>query len=104
MNNETKIRTIISAVVMANMALIAFDNLFDIFVPSDNLAYVVISVIAMFIAWFVCLYNNNDFSEEACQGTGLTRMLKASKKDRIGEDFFNFVEEVEDEEEGEARA
>lgn len=102
MNNGTKIRTIISAIIMANMALIAFDV--DIFGVAGNLIYIAISVLAMFIAWLVCLYKNNDFSEEACQGTGLTRLLKASKKNKIGEDFFDFVEEVDDEEEGEVHA
>lgn len=43
-------------------------------------------------------YFNNDFTEEACKGTGITRQLKAEKKeDYIGDYFFEDEEEDEDE-------
>ena len=42
-------------------------------------------------------YFNNDFTKEACEGTGITRQLKAEKKmDYIGDRFYD--EEDEDDE------
>ena len=37
-------------------------------------------------------WKNNDFTAEACEATGLMRMLKASKKGTNGENFFDKVE------------
>ena len=37
-----------------------------------------------------------EFSPEACQGTGLTRLLKAASKGVNGENFVEQVEEVEE--------
>jgi hypothetical protein len=45
--------------------------------------------VANFIIVFCATYFNNDYSEEACQGTGYTRQLKAeSKADYVGERFY----------------
>jgi hypothetical protein len=45
----------------------------------------------MFVAWGVSHYKNNDYSKEACEGTGLTRLLKAQKNGAKGENFFDAV-------------
>ena len=95
MNNETEIRTIVAAIVAINEALMAcgitrFEGV------TENAIYMVVSTIAMFVAWGVSHYKNNDYSKEACEGTGVTRLLKAQKKGAKGENFFDAVKEAEE--------
>ena len=43
-------------------------------------------------------YYNNDYTEEACVGTGITRQLKAEKEEGyIGDIFFTDIDEVVEE-------
>jgi hypothetical protein len=50
-----------------------------------------------FVVIFLITYYNNDFTPEACEGTGITRQLKAEQgKDYIGDRFYD--EEDEDDE------
>ena len=98
MNNGTKFRTIVSIIAAINMVLIAFN--IDIFEGStENVYYLAISCILMVVTWFFSHYKNNDYSPEACQGTGLTRLLKSYKKGVNGENFMDTVDEVSDEDE-----
>jgi SPP1 family holin len=54
-----------------------------------NKIYAVLSLIATAIALGINHYYNNDYTEEARIGTGMTRMLKMEKReDFIGEKFF----------------
>ena len=95
MNNGTIGRTVAVAIAIINQILITFN--IDIFKGStDNIAYQIISVIVLFVTVALALYMNNDFSPEACKGTGYTRLLKLSKKDVIGENFFDQPDEVEE--------
>ena len=70
-----------------------------------NLVYRILSVVANFIIVFCATYFNNDYSEEACIGTGMTRQLKAEKKQGYVGDFFytdyeqEFPDEVGEEDE-----
>ena len=88
MNKGTIIRTIMAVALVINSGAIAtgvaeFEN------PTVNLVYKVVSFIATAIILFVNTYYNNDYTPEACEGTGLTRQLKAEKKaDYDGEEFF----------------
>lgn len=88
MNFGTKLRTILVVATCFNTALMAtditqFDN------PLINLIYRILSVAANFIIVFCATYFNNDYSEEACLGTGYTRQMKAEQKeDYKGEVFF----------------
>jgi SPP1 family holin len=93
MNKETKIRTVVAAIVSINEALMAF-GITHFEGVTENTIYMVVSTIAMFITWGVSHYKNNDFSEEGCEGTGLTRLLKAQKKGVNGENFFDEAKEV----------
>lgn len=64
----------------------------------------VIIVVSGLIVDALTTYYNNDFTEEACIGTGVTRQLKAEKKEGyVGDFFFNEYEQeyVENDEEGE---
>lgn len=97
MNKGTILRTILAIAVSINTALAvtdvtSFEN------DKLNLAYKIASMVVNFIVVAINTYYNNDYTEEACIGTGMTRMLKAQKKEGfIGEDFGD---EVKDEYEG----
>lgn len=97
MNKGTILRTILAVAVSINTALAvtdvtSFEN------DKLNLAYKIASMVVNFIVVAINTYYNNDYTEEGCIGTGMTRMLKAQKKEGfIGEDFGD---EVKDEYEG----
>lgn len=67
-------------------------------------ACAIIIVVAGLVVDVLTTYYNNDFSEEACIGTGITRQLKAEKKDNyVGDYFFADYEQEYDEESAEDR-
>jgi len=75
MNFGTKLRTVLAIATCFNTALMAcdwaqFNN------PTLDLVYRVCSVVANFIIVFCVTWFNNDYTPEACEGTGLTRALK----------------------------
>lgn len=88
MNKGTIIRTVMAVALVINSGAIAtgvaeFEN------PTVDMIYKIISFIATAVILFVNTYYNNDYTPEACEGTGLTRQLKAEKKaDYDGEVFF----------------
>lgn len=62
--------------------------------------WIVLTIAAGWTVDYLTTYYNNDYTEEACIGTGLTRQLKAEGKDGYGGDiFFSEDEEVGDEDE-----
>lgn len=88
MNKGTKIRTILVIATCLNTALLSTD-----FAQFHNqtldLIYRILSVALNFVIVACATYFNNDYTEEACIGTGITRQLKAEKKeDYIGDYFF----------------
>lgn len=88
MNLGTKIRTILVIATCLNTALLATD-IAQFHNPTLDLIYKVASVVLNFIIVACATYYNNDFSEEACLGTGYTRQRKAEQKeDYKGEIFF----------------
>ena len=88
MNKGTKIRTVLVIASCFNTALMAtdvaqFNN------PTVNLIYKILSVVANFVIVFCATWFNNDYTEEACIGTAVTRQLKAEQEDGyIGEYFY----------------
>lgn len=106
MNFGTKIRTILAVATCLNTALMATD-VAQFHNETVNLVYRILSVILNFIVVACVTWYNNDYTPEACEGTGLTRALKAEAK---GEDGFDltiaedeYIEDIEDiEDEGEA--
>lgn len=104
MNQGTIIRTILVIATCFNTALMATD-VAQFGNETVNLVYRILSVVANFIIVFCATYFNNDYSEEACQGTGMTRQLKAEKKQGYVGDFFytdyeqEFPDEVGEEDE-----
>lgn len=100
MNFGTKIRTILAVATCLNTALMATD-VAQFHNDTVNLIYRILSVILNFIVVACVTWYNNDYTPEACEGTGLTRQMKAEKADGyIGEVFDDLdEEEVEDEQE-----
>lgn len=95
MNKGTVIRTILVIATCFNTALMATD-VAQFGNETLNLIYKILSVVANFVIVFCGTYFNNDYSEEACIGTGVTRQLKAEKRDDYVGDYF-FAEEDLDE-------
>lgn len=93
MNTETKIRTIVAIAAAINIILIIF-GVFDF-----NLFYKIVSVIIMLASWFASHYFNNDYSIEHAEQTGLARLRKKNRNNIIGEDFFDYIEDMFDDEE-----
>ena len=99
MNFGTILRTVLVIASCFNTALMATD-VAQFHNPKLDLAYKILSVIANFIIVFCATYFNNDYTEEACQGTGMTRQLKAEKKEGyIGDKFYTDSEEEVSEDE-----
>jgi len=79
--------TILRIAALAIAVLAAIVCMFDIIVLP--LWVKVIIAIALLAACVVCAYFNNDFSEAACKGTGMTRQIKRELKDNyVGERFY----------------
>lgn len=100
MNNGTLIRTILAIATCFNTALMATD-VAQFHNPTVNLIYRILSVIANFVIVFCATYFNNDYTEQAAEGTGYTRQLKAEAKgENIGVDVEG-LEYLEDGDEDE---
>lgn len=88
MTKGTIIRTILVIATCFNTALMATD-VAQFHNPTIDLIYKIMSVVANFVIVFCATYFNNDYTEEASYGTGVTRQLKAeSKADYVGERFY----------------
>ncbi len=90
MNSGTILRTILAVAVSINTAL-AVTDLTEFGNETINLIYKIVSIVLNFIIVAINTYYNNDYTEAACEGTGLTRLLKQQEKIKegkaIGEDF-----------------
>lgn len=105
MNKGTKIRTAL-AVAVAFYAAVIKTDLTEFGNPTLDIIYQAVMKIATFVVIFLITYYNNDYTEEACIGTGITRQLKAEKLDdylgeRFFDDFGDTDEEVGEEDESE---
>lgn len=99
MNVGTKLRTIFFAIACINQAIVSVGDI-DFGNHTVNVIYKVISTAFTIIAGAIALYYNNDFTEEACIGTGVTRQLKAEKsEDYIGDVFFEDIDEEDESDE-----
>ena len=107
MNTGTKQRTAARVLASIGTVLAVWKAVYE-FVLAETGQMIVAALIATALACaviivdFVTTYYNNDFTEEATIGTGLTRQLKAEKaKGYIGDYFYTENEEVEADEEAE---
>ena len=103
MNKGTKIRTALRILVSIYSAFcvhqVAISQLGDMLgIPWLAMLCAIIVVILGLVVDALTTYYNNDYTEEACIGTGVTRQLKAEgSDDYIGDIFFTDVDEVTDE-------
>ena len=87
MNFGTKIRTILAVATCLNTALMATD-IAQFHHANLDLAYRIVSVMLNFIIVACVTWFNNDYTDAACEGTGLTRMLKTVEEEEEEEEFF----------------
>lgn len=87
MNFGTKVRTILAVATCLNTALMATD-VAQFHNETLDLVYRIVSVILNFIIVACVTWYNNDYTPEACEGTGLTRALKAEEAEEEEETFF----------------
>lgn len=98
MNRGTKIRTVGLFIAIVNQAISQVGDP-DFGNETANLVYRIVSYIFTVAAAVIALWYNNDFTEEACRGTAVTRQLKLEKEDDyIGDRFFTDEEEGESDE------
>ena len=84
MNTGTKIRTVLAIATCLNTALMATD-VAQFHNATVDLIYRILSVALNFVVVACVTWYNNDYTPQACEGTGLTRQLKAEAKgDEIG--------------------
>ena len=100
MDAETRKQTVIAVIT----ALIDFLTAFHIIEFTDEqiqAIYKLALCIVTAIVWGYCShYRNNNYTPEACIGTGLTRQLKAEKEiDYVGDYFFDEDDEDGDDDE-----
>lgn len=89
MNFGTKIRTLLAVATCLNTALMATD-IAQFHNPTLDLAYRIVSVVLNFIIVACVTWFNNDWTEEACEGTALTRYLKdIQNEEYVGENFLD---------------
>ena len=102
MNKGTKLRTALRVVFSIYTAFCMWEVSIAKLSEQLNTPWLValcavIIVVSGLIVDVLTTYFNNDFTEEACEGTGITRQKKAEKKmGYIGDRFYD--EEDEDDE------
>lgn len=93
MNNGTKIRTVLGILTTIN-TILAVTDVTQFGNETVTFYYKLISVIVNAIVVGINTWYNNDYTEEACIGTGVTRQLKAeTKDDYVGDYFYNDEDE-----------
>ena len=95
MNRGTIIRTVLAIATVINSGAIAA-GIADFQNPTVDMIYKILSFTATAVILFVNTYYNNDYTPEGCEGTGLTRQLKAEKKEGYNGEIFH--DEVKDDE------
>lgn len=98
MNFGTKLRTVLAVATCLNTALMATD-IAQFHNATLDLVYRILSVVLNFVIVACVTWYNNDYTPEAAEGTGLTRMLKADE-DEIGVnvDGLDYIEDGDDDE------
>lgn len=96
MNTGTRVRTIIAIVALVNQALVTIGPV-DFGNEISNQIYKWLSLAFLVGAMISSHWYNNDFTPEACEGTGLTRMLKsgAADLDIVVDDYLEDGDEDE---------
>ena len=82
MNKGTKIRTALAVLTTIN-TILAVTDVTQFGNEKLNMWYKIVSVIVNALVVGINTWYNNDFTPEACEGTGYTRMLKAEAKGEV---------------------
>lgn len=95
MNKGTKIRTALRIAVSLNTAIYAVSAAVGALgFGWLTMVWAILTIISDFAVSALTTYFNQDYTEEACIGTGITRQLKAEqKKDYIGDIFFTDIDD-----------
>ena len=96
----TKIRTVLVVATCLNTALMATD-VAQFGNETLNLIYRIASVVLNFVIVACATWYNNDYTVEACIGTGVTRQLKAEGLDNYIGEYFALNEGAGEPQEGE---
>lgn len=97
MNKGTKIRTILGVLTTIN-TILAVTDVTQFGNETVTFYYKLISVIVNAIVVGINTWFNNDYTEEACIGTGVTRQLKSEQQDSyVGDYFYNDEDENNEE-------
>lgn len=97
MSKETKVQTV-AAFIAAGIALLrifgvtAFDDV------TEDMIAAFATAIVMIVTWaYASHWKNNDFTKEACEFTGLMRLMKKQRKGETdGENFIDDADELEE--------
>ena len=99
MDNGTKIRTALRIAVSLNTAIYAVSAAVGALgFGWLTVAWAILTIVSDLTVSALTTYYNNNYTEEACIGTGITRQLKAEKynADYAGEYFYSDNESEED--------
>lgn len=96
MNKGTRIRTAIALIALINQALVTIGTV-DFGNEISNQIYKWISLAFLVGAMVTSHWYNNDFTPEACEGTGLTRALKAGN-DGLDIVISDYIEDGDEDE------
>ena len=91
MNTGTKIRTALRIAVSLNTAIYAVSAAIGALgFGWLTMAWTIFTIASDFVVSALTTYYNQNYTEEACIGTGITRQLKAEKNsDYAGEYFYS---------------
>ena len=103
MDAGTRARTVTALVTAILDFLAAFHIVRFSDAQTDAIYKIVLTIVTAVVWGYASHYKNNDFTEEACEGTGLTRLLKAEKQAGVYTETMEMeIEEEEGGEEGES--
>lgn len=97
MNSGTRKRTLVAVITAVLDFLTAFHIISFDDAQIASLQKIALTVLTAFVWGFASHYKNNDYTEEACEGTGYTRLLKDMKKPDVYTEQFEVTEELPDE-------
>lgn len=96
MDAGTRARTVTAFVTAVLDFLSAFHIIHFDDAQIASIHKIALTVLTAVVWAYASHYKNNDYTEEACEGTGLTRLLKAEKNSGV----YTEPREMEIEEEG----
>lgn len=95
MNTGTIVRTALRVAVSLDTAAFAVTAAIgELGIGWLTFAWGIFVIVTDFAVSALTTYCNQDYTPEACEGTGYTRLLKEQRKEVVGENFFDNVEEV----------